>query len=290
MSRLNLFYIVAFLPLALIAYLSIGWLFSVVVPLYGFILLLIKKDDLSLRGGTRCFQRVLGMLIAVGSFFVYYALDLFFESPSFYGGVNYAVYILGIVLIFFEFSALRAAFTPMFLLLAASSTSIVSQWLKHYFSWYIPHFLGLVVAILNLLGVGAELRSSDAIMIPTVKGHLVLGFVWECIGVASMLIFLIVLVVTLFEESAGLRTKLLWAVGGVFGTFMVNVLRVVIIFLADCFYGSDVGGKVHYFIGYVLFTLWLVVFFYIFSKRQVLSEKIPAIWQKIRSIACGQKG
>ena len=289
MSRLNLFYIVAFLPLVLIAYLNIGWLFSVVVPLYGFILLLIKKDDLSLRGGTRGFQRVLGMLIAVGSFLVYYALDLFFESPSFYGGVNYAVYILGIFLMFFEFSALRAAFTPIFLLLAASSTSIVSQWLKHYFSWYIPHFMWLVVAILNLLGVGAELRSPVAIMIPTVKGHLVLGFVWECIGVSSMLTFLIVLVVTLFEESASLRTKLLWAAGGVFGTFMVNVIRVVVIFLVDCFYGSDVGGKVHYFIGYVFFILWLLAFFYIFSKRQALAEKILPIWQKLRSFARGQK-
>ena len=290
MSRLTLFYILAFLPLVLIAYLNIGWPFPVVVPIYGFILLLIKKYDLSMRGGSRGVQRVLGLLIAVGSLFVYYGLDPFFKAPSFYGGVNYAVYILGLFLMFFKFSAVRAAFTPVFLLLAASSTGIVSRWLELHFGRYIPHFMWLVVAMLNVLGVGAELRSPDAILIPTVKGPLVLGFVWACVGVSSVLTFLIVLVLTLFEESASLRTKLLWAVGGIFGTFMVNVLRVVTIFLAACFYGSDVGGKVHYFIGYVFFILWLLVFFYTFSKRQALAEKIAAIWQKIRSFARGQKG
>ena len=224
-----------------------------------------------------------------GSFFVYYALAPFFESPALYGGVNYAVYLVGLFLVFFEFSALREAFTSVFLMMAACSIGIVSRWLEHYFSWYIPHFVSLIVAILNVLGVGAT-SHSNVIVLQTAEGTLVLAFVWGCVGVSSMLIFLIILVVTLFEEAASPRTKALWAALGIFGTFCVNVLRVVTIFLVDVFYGSDVGGKIHYFIGYILFILWLVLFFYVFSKRRAFSEKIASAWQKLRSIGVRRKG
>ena len=283
MTRLNLFYVLAFFPLLLVTYSYIEWLFWVVVPVYGFVLLLIKRDSLSLQRRAGGFQRVLGLFFMGGSFFVYYALAPFFESPALYGGVNYAVYLVGLFLVFFEFSALREAFASVFLMIAACSIGIVSRWLEHYFSWYIPHFVSLIVAILNVLGVGAT-SHSNVIVLQTAEGTLVLAFVWGCVGVSSMLTFLIILVVTLFEESVRIRTKLLWALGGVLGTFIVNVIRLVIIFVADCFYGSDIGGRMHYFIGYVLFILWLGVFFYMFSKRQVLSEKIRSIWQKLRSV------
>jgi len=288
MNRLNLFYIFAFLPLLLITFFHIEWPFTIVVPVYGFLLLLIKKDRLSIRRGAGDPQKVLGLLLVIGSFFVYYALVPFFRSPAFYGAVNYAVYILGLFLVFFEFSTLREAFAPIFLMVAASSTSLVSKWLEHHFSWYMPHYLALLVAILNGLGIGAT-HYSNVIVLQTAEGPLSLGFAWSCLGVHSMLIFLIMLVVTLFEESVDLRTKLLWGVAGVFGTFLVNVIRLVMIFLADFFYGASVGGTLHYFIGYVLFTLWLAIFFYMFSKKQVLSNKIGAIWQKLRSVVAHQK-
>ena len=289
MNRLNLFYISAFLPLLLIIYLNIGWPFAVVVPIYAFVLLLIKKDRLPFRHQARHFQMIWGLLVMIGSFFVYYALVPLFKSPAFYGGVNYAVYILGLFLIFFEFSAIREAIAPAFLLVAASSTSLMSQWLEHHFSGYMPHYLALIVAILNGLGISAT-HYSNVIVLYTAEGPLSLGFAWACLGVHSTLIFLIMLVVTLLEESVDLRTKLVWGVAGVFGTFLMNVIRLVIIFVADFFYGASVGGKLHYFIGYVLFTLWLAIFFYSFSKKQVLSNKIVAIWQKLRSVAGRERG
>lgn len=280
-NRMNVFYVLAFLPLLLVMYSYMEWLFSVVIPVFGFILLLIKENDLSLRQEAKSFQRVLGLFVVVGSFFVYYALVPFFASPAFYGGANYAVYIFGLFLIFFEISALREAFTPIFLIVAGVSSSLVSHWLEHHFAGYIPYFLSLIVAILGLLGVEAVARPPDAIVLQTASGPLALGFVWGCVGVSSMLTFMIVLVIILVEESVSLRAKLLWALVGIFGVFTMNIIRLIIIFLADYFYGYDVGAKVHYFVGYVLFIFWLLVFFYTFSKRQVLSGKILSIWQKL---------
>lgn len=283
-NRLNVFYVLAFAPLLLMMYYYIKWPFPVVIPLYGFLLLLIKKHKLSLCHEAGSIQKAFGLLFVLGSFFVYYALVSFFPYMAFYGPANYVIYILGLFLTFFNIHALREAFTPIFLIVATTSSSFVSNWLEPYLTPYIPHYVSLIAAILRTLGIWVTTRG-QFITLHTVKGTLPMVFVWACVGATSMLIFSIILVVTLFEESASLKTKLVWGFIGVIGTFIMNVVRLTIIFLADYFYGFEVGGKIHYVIGYILFIAWLAIFFYIFSKRQVISEKFKLIWQKLRSSA-----
>jgi exosortase/archaeosortase family protein len=51
------------------------------------------------------------------------------------------------------------------------------------------------------------------------------------------------------------------------GVLALNVLRVLIIFIADYFYGAEVGGQIHYVIGYAIFITWLTIFLYLYSKK-----------------------
>ena len=277
-KRVNLFYVLSFVPLILIAYFEV---FGVVIAMYGFILLLIKKSNLSHRHEAGKIQKVLGLTIILGSFFVYYALVPFFQSVAFYGRANYVAYIFGLFLMFFDISALREAFTPLFLIIAATSSSFISRWLEPHLTPYIPHFMSLIAAILRTLGVGVKTYHPNFIELHTSEGPLLTEFVWGCVGVYSILIFSIILVIVLFEEPTRLKTKILWSVIGVLGTLFVNVIRITIIFLADYFYGSEVGGQVHYTIGYALFITWLAIFFYTFSKRQVILGKIQSVKQKL---------
>jgi exosortase/archaeosortase family protein len=281
---MNVFYVLAFLPLLLVTYSYAKWLFSAFVPFIGFLLLLIKKGDISYYNEANKFQRVLGLLVTISSFFVYYALIPYFSSPAFYGATNYAVYIFGLFLVFFEISALKEAFAPLFIIIAGISSSLVSVWLEHYFSWYIPYFISLIVAILRMLGIRVTTSVQDIISIQTLKGPLALQFIWGCVGVSSMLIFFIIMVVMVFEEHCSFKTIFLWALVGLIGTFIVNIIRVITIMLTDYHYGYEVGAQVHYFIGYVLFTLWLIIFLFAFSKRHVLAEKILLIRRKLSII------
>lgn len=283
-NRLNTFYVLAFAPLLLIMYYHVEWPFPAVIPIYGFLLLLIKKNNLSLCNEPGSIQKAFGLIVMLGSFFVYYALVPFFPFMAFYGPANYVVYIFGLFLAFFYIHALREAFTPIFLIVAATSSSFISEWLKPYFTPFIPHYASLIATLLRTVGIEVT-TYGPRIVLYTLKGPLYLLFVWECVGVASILIFSIILVITLFEDSASLKTKLVWAFVGIIGTFILNIVRVTIIFLTDYFYGFEVGGQVHYAIGYALFIAWLTIFFYIFSKRQNISQKFQSIWQKLRSSA-----
>jgi exosortase/archaeosortase family protein len=161
--------------------------------------------------------------------------------------------------------------------------------LKPFLSPYANDFAHIIMNILRTLGIDANiyyLGTTPIITLPSLSGRVVQGaFVYGCMGVYSVLVFSILLVVILFEDPSSLKVKLSYSIVGLLGTFALNILRITIIVLADYFYGAAVGATVHYVIGYALFSTWLAIFFYVFSKRQVISGKFQSIWQKVRSSA-----
>jgi len=281
-KRGNLFYILAFAPLLIIFYFgSLG----AIVPFYGFVLLLLKRQKLLDVEEASLIQKILGVTVMAGSFFVYYVVVLVFLDAAFYGVANYVVYLLGLFLIFFEFPTLKEAFTPFFLIVAATSSSFISVWLKPYLSPFTNDFAHIILSILRALGMNANLNYYGGIPVLTLSslsGKTVGGaFVYECIGVQSVLIFSIILILILFEDPSGSKVKIVFSIVGLLGTFALNIVRVTIIFLTDYFYGTTVGGTVHYVIGYALFSAWLAFFFYIYSKRQTLNARIISFWKKL---------
>jgi len=283
-NRVNLFYVFAFAPLLLILYRNP---FNVIIPFYSFLILILKNEKLLGFKEANFIQKILGSILVIGSFFVYYVVTLIFSGAAFYTSANYTVYLLGLFLFFFDFSALKEAFSPLFLIVAATSSSFITNWLKPFLSPYASDIAYVIVNILRVLGVDANISifgNTPIIAVRSLSGEIVRGaFVYECFGVYSVLVFSIILVVIMFEDPARLKVKLAYAFVGLLGTFTLNIFRVTTIFLADYFYGAEVGGTVHYVIGYVLFSAWLGIFFYIFSKRQGISKKFHFIWQKLRS-------
>ena len=283
-NRANQFYIFAFAPLLLVFYYNP---FSVIIPFYGFLILILKYQKLLGFKEANSILKILGSILVVGSFFVYYGVTLVYPGAAFYTAANYAAYLLGLFLIFFDFSALKEAFSPLFLIVVATSSSFIAKWLKPFLSPYANDIAYIIVNILRVLGVDANISifgNTPIIAVRSLSGEMVRGaFIYECFGVHSVLMFSIILVVIMFEDPARLKVKLAYAFVGLLGTFTLNIFRVTTIFLADYFYGAEVGGTVHYVIGYVLFSAWLGIFFYIFSKRRVMSKKFQFIWQKLRS-------
>lgn len=273
-DRVNLFYFLAFVPLIAVAYFS---LVRAVIPIYGFILLLLKKDKLSPFAEPGLAQKILGGLFLIASIFAYYAVVLVFpQLADPYGIPNYVIHLLGLFLVFFNLSALREAFSPLFLIVASTSSFFLSDFLEPFLSPYVvPLFMHVIAAALGIMRLPATVDyQSRIITLNTPSGYVPTLFIWGCVGVYSTMVFSIILIVILAEERSSLQTKLLWGVIGIFGTNIVNVIRVISIYLTDYFAGKEVGAEVHYFVGYVFFIAWLAVFFYVMSKRPLSKRKI----------------
>jgi len=285
-NRLNTFYVLAFSPLIWMAYYYIGWLPSLLIPLYGFLFLILKKHKLSLGEEANSKERLLGLFVVVSSFFVYFVVSPLFPGAVFYGDINYAVYIIGLFLVFFERHTLKEAFSSVFLIVAASSAPLVSRWVEPYFTPLLPYFTILIVSIARAMGMNATIPSSgpsNVVILHTLKGTSPMQFVWACFGFESASVFATLLVIILLEEPGGAKTKILWSVLGFVGTFLTNVVRLEFLLLVEYFSGGNVlaRAEAHIFSGYILFFSWVIVFLYLFSRREAISGKIRSIRRRL---------
>lgn len=277
-SNVDLFYVLAFLPLLLVAFFNV---FGVIIPMFGFLLLLLRKEHLPFHVKTSLAQKALGLTIVMISFFLYYVfVPLVFPASqmAFFSAANYIAYIFGLCIIFFGARNLRSVFSPLFLMVASSSNTIVSSWLGAYLSpFVVPSITNLILRVLKTIGISAVSSGSSVITLQTQSGPLPISIVWSCVGVHSLLVFSIILVVILFDEPCGIKTKIMWSVIGVLGVILLNILRLTLIFITDYYYGFDAGAEFHYTAGYVLFMVWIASFLYLFQRREVLVGKVRSI-------------
>lgn len=284
-DKLDVFYILAFLPLPLIGYYRYAFFSNpqgVLIPLYGFLLLLMKKEKLSEHATeTKVFQRFLGVSIVFLSFFLYYAIVPFLPWTGFYGVANYTVYLFGILLIFFKMSVLKHTFAVFFLIVAGALAGLSFRWIESLMAPTVPYYVNLFSSVLNLFGVENTMPHSTAILMYTPRGVMPLLFEAGCIGVYSLIIFSIIIVVTMLETPVGRSTKLLWSLMGLIGVFVVNIIRLLIVVVSMYFYGWDFGQSVHQVIGYILFLSWVAIFLFLFTKRQAIFRKIQLVRRKL---------
>lgn len=287
-DRLNIFFILAFLPLIpseLYSTFFLGQALGIIIPLYSLLILLIKKDKLSeYILETNILQQVLGVIIVLGSVFAYYAVAPFVPQAAFYGVANYTLHLIGLFLIFFKVPAFKQGFTAFFLIVASGLTGLTFRWIEIQMSSTVPYYVSLFSSLLTLFGINHTMPDSTRIFLYTPRGILPVAFEAGCLGIYSVIIFSIIIVVTMIETSASKRTKLLWSALGLIGVFVLNIIRLFIVVVSMNFYGWDFGQSVHQVIGYVLFLSWLAVFLLLFTKRQVILGKIQLIHnQRLRS-------
>jgi exosortase/archaeosortase family protein len=280
-KKVRIFLILALTPLPLLFYYNpIG----AIILTYGYLLLLIKQQKLITFKHAKTWQQILGAATLLPSLLAYYAIILVYPEPAFYGAANYALHILALFLIFFETRALKEAFTPLFLIAATTLSSYAAAGLKPYITPFADELAYLVTNILRAIGINANVTDMVTVPVITLRsltGRTVSGaLTYECMGISSALIFAIILVVVLMEDPSPIKTRIIYSVIGLAVTFALNILRVTMIFITDYFYGAEVGATMHYIIGYTVFTIWLVCFLYIYSKRQTIHNKITKLWKK----------
>lgn len=282
-DRTNIFLLAVLAPLVIIAsyYLLRGLtVLGVLVPFYGFLIILLKKDELRSFQGHSVLMRLTGVAGVIVSFVLFYVSVVFFPSASYgVGGLFYAVYVLGLTLIFFNAQELKEFASFFFLVVAGGFSPYISEWLEYVIQPFVPNFVVFFYLVLRLFGIPAVISSPNVILLERANGRLPVSFEAGCIGIQSFWVFSIIAVVTMLEETASRRTKVLWSIGGVIGTFLVNTIRVSLIAVIIFYYGYENWGVIHSVIGYSMFLLWLVFFLAVFSKRAQIRKRMQVLLQ-----------
>ena len=135
----------------------------------------------------------------------------------------------------------------------------------------IPYIVTLTIGLLNLFGIRAVSDGNVISFISLPGGPVYLSIVSDCTGVWSLGTFTITVMIVLSSFPKSISKKSILLIGiGYLGTFCANIIRILVISLSGYYFGpSGLIEQVHVHIGWIVFSLWLVIFWYYYFTRQV---------------------
>jgi exosortase/archaeosortase family protein len=135
----------------------------------------------------------------------------------------------------------------------------------------IPFTVSLTTTLLNSIGI-RTITDGDVISFLSQNGHpIYLRIIGECTGVVSLGTFTIalIIVITTFPQSITRKSIGLIVIGYI-GTYCANIGRIVLIALSGYYFGPQgVIEQVHIHLGWILFSLWMIIFWYYFFTRHL---------------------
>jgi exosortase/archaeosortase family protein len=135
----------------------------------------------------------------------------------------------------------------------------------------VPYIVMLTIGLLNLFGIRAVSDGNIITFISLTGSPVFLSIVSDCTGVWSLGTFTVTVLIVLssFPKSISKKSILLIGIGYI-GTFCANVIRILVISLSGYYFGpSGLIEQVHVHIGWIVFSLWLIIFWYYYFTRQI---------------------
>jgi thaumarchaeosortase len=105
---------------------------------------------------------------------------------------------------------------------------------------------------------------------------------WACSGIYSLLLYLLMMFIFFKRTNFSGFRKLLYFVIGLFGTFVVSVLRIYSIILINLQYGSNAGITFHNTYGELFGFIWIFAFIFLIVciERFMLVERIKSLFKR----------
>ena len=121
---------------------------------------------------------------------------------------------------------------------------------------------GVMASSMTLFGIAA-----------TVSGHVVtlqhggsilpLDVASDCTGLQGILAFGMLSTMALLDMKPKMSRLVPTFALGFIGAFLINIVRLFLVFMTFVFFGTDIGNTVHVYAGYTLFIVWVFVFWMI---------------------------
>jgi len=135
----------------------------------------------------------------------------------------------------------------------------------------IPFIVILTMILLHFFGIDAVSDGNLISFISQTGDRVYLSIVSDCTGIWSLGTFTVavIIVVSSFPKSVNKRGLLLIGIGYL-GTFCANIIRILAISLSGYYFGpSGLIEQVHVHIGWIVFSLWMIIFWYYYFTRQI---------------------
>jgi len=206
--------------------------------------------------------------------FSFLNIPLGLGNPPFSIG-EFSLLLAGVSIIIFGFFAFKTLLLPLlFPIIAVLGFELYELFIRHE-DWLIapliPPTISLTTGLIRLMGIEPDVHGNIISFLSMSGDTIRLAVVSDCTGIWSLGTFTVasIIVLSTFPEAISKRGALLILVGYI-GTYASNIGRIAIISLSGYLYGPEgVIEQVHVHTGWILFTFWMVVFWYYFFTRHL---------------------
>ena len=139
---------------------------------------------------------------------------------------------------------------------------------------------GVMAGAMNALGVSAGVSGTQVYMLLANGMPAILDVSSDCTGLQGILAFGLLSTMALLDLKPRMSRLIPVFVIGFVGAFLINIVRLFVVFLAFEYLGPDVGGTVHVYFGYLIFIFWVLAFWaiafrYLGPPRGSLPRQAP---------------
>jgi exosortase/archaeosortase family protein len=135
----------------------------------------------------------------------------------------------------------------------------------------IPVITNLITSLLNFLGISSISHGNIISFLSQTGSPINLSIVSDCTGIWSLGTFTVTIIIVLSSFPSSITKKsVLLIVVGYLGTIIANITRILLIALAGYFFGhAGIMENVHVHIGWIVFSMWLIIFWYYYFTRHL---------------------
>ncbi len=207
-----------------------------------------------------------GATLEVGAGIGVISLDYLqnFIFGSRFGLIDMLVTFSAVVVAFFGIRAFKLFWVP--------ATYGIVLLLGYQLENIIPNFVTLqdwlasvMVSALTLFGVTAT-TLGHLVAIQTSSGPMILDVQSDCTGIQGVLAFGMLSTMTILDIKKSWKRLIPLFIIGFVGVFLINILRLFVVFLTFEFAGIALGTTMHLFVGYILFVAWVMAFWWMSFK------------------------
>jgi exosortase/archaeosortase family protein len=216
------------------------------------------------------------IIIAIGvamCIFSFISIPLGITNPPYSIG-EFSLFLSGVGVLLFAVRNFRSLVLPVSIpFIAVIGFALYELFIRNE-DWItaplIPFIVTLTINMLNLLGIHAVSDSNFISFMSLTGAPVYLSIVSDCTGIWSLGTFTVTVLIVLSSFPRSISKKSILVIGiGYLGTFCANIARILIISLSGYYFGpSGVIEQVHVHVGWIVFSLWLIIFWYYYFTRQ----------------------
>lgn len=245
--------VIAFLGPAVIPGMSIDYqYFFIMVLVLGAWFSFKWRSVIGLQAKSSLLEIVLGALLVVAD----YAQNLYFGSQL--GLLDMIVIFSGLALAFYGVKSFRLFWVPaaygIILLLGYQLENVIPNYVALQ-DW----LAGIMSSSMRIFGVNATV-SGEVVYLNGGSALIALDVASSCTGVQGILAFGMLSTMAVLDIKAKVSKLIPLLLIGFVGAFLINIARLLLVFLTFEYLGVELGTLLHVYAGYLLFVVWVLIF------------------------------